>query len=105
MTNVKGTMKVVVSIDKNEAYDALVEELGLTRQIVNNERDAYWKLETAKDGSKWLAYYEDNSYYGNGKYERSQVVAITDPTKVRMYELLTELKELMNKETTKNGQK
>ena len=89
MALVKGEIRVSeVEINKYEAFNALVEELGLENLFDLRDLDCYWKLEET-NGKKYLVQFEDG--------RRSYTNVISDPKKIRLYELLKEVKTIMRR--------
>ena len=86
---VKGTMNVEVTIDKDEAFKALVNELGLTR-CFDTCRDEYYAVVEGK-----IRHFEDTSYHGSPNWEMTSYFVIDDPNKVKAFELLSELQKVM----------
>lgn len=86
---VKGTMNVEVTLNKGEAFRALVDELGLTR-CFEPCRDEYYKVVDGK-----IRHFEDISRHGSPCWEMTNNFSIDDPNKVKAFELLSELQKVM----------
>lgn len=87
MTEISGTAKITILVSREELFEALFKELGVSEMLKNNS-EGYYKIE---DGV--LCYYKNVATHGSPKFKC--VKRITDERTVKLYSIMKELRKLL----------